>query len=177
VVVVRESRAVVAASRVAGREGHRHGQVIGARMSGSCPEPETRMKTLAIAALAPVAFAGAASAEPVTFRFETGQSGGTIMMAVFDSADSYNSGSPVAGEAIRVGRSQTEVTLDLPAGDYAMKSFHDINGDGEMNTNPFGMPTEPYAFSNNAVGNMGPASWDRAKFEVSGPTEQSISIR
>ncbi len=47
------------------------------------------MKTLAFAALASVALAGAASAEPVTFRFETGQSGGTIMMAVFDSAEAY----------------------------------------------------------------------------------------
>ena len=135
------------------------------------------MKTLAIAALAAAAFAGTASAEPVTFRFETGQSAGTIQLAVFDSADSYNGGRPVAAEMIRVGRGQTEITLDLPAGDYGMKAFHDVNDDGEMNTNPFGMPTEPYAFSNNAVGNMGPASWDRAKFEVSGATEQSISIR
>ncbi len=136
------------------------------------------MKTFAIAAaVAAVALAGAASAEPVTFRFETGQTGGTILLAVFDSAGAYDGGQPVAAEMIRVGRGQTEVTLDLPAGNYGMKAFHDVNDDGEMNTNPFGMPTEPYAFSNNAVGNMGPASWDRAKFEVSGPTEQSISIR
>lgn len=135
------------------------------------------MKTLAITAFASVALAGAASAEPVTFRFETGQTGGTIQLAVFDSAQAYNGGRPVAAETIRVGRGQTEVTLDLPAGDYGMKAFHDVNGDGEMNTNPFGMPTEPYAFSNNAVGNMGPASWDRAKFEVSGPTTQAIAIR
>lgn len=135
------------------------------------------MKTLAFAALASVALAGAASAEPVTFRFETGQSGGTIMMAVFDSAEAYNGGRPIATEMIRVGRGATEVTLDLPAGDYGMKAFHDVNDDGEMNTNPFGMPTEPYAFSNNAVGNMGPASWERARFEVSGAATQSIIIR
>lgn len=135
------------------------------------------MKTIFLAALASVALAGAASAEPVTFRFETGQRAGTIMMAVFDSAQAYADGQPVAAEMIRVSAGQTEVTLDLPAGDYGMKAFHDVNGDGEMNTNPFGMPTEPYAFSNNAVGNMGPASWDRAKFEVSGPTTQAIVIR
>jgi uncharacterized protein (DUF2141 family) len=46
-----------------------------------------------------------------------------------------------------------------------------------MNRNPFGMPTEPYAFSNNAVGNMGPAGWDRARFTVQGATAQTISIR
>ena len=65
----------------------------------------------------------------------------------------------------------------LPAGDYGVKAFHDVNGNGRMDTNPFGMPIEPYAFSNNAVGNMGPAGWDRAKFAVSGATAQTISIR
>ena len=136
------------------------------------------MKTLALVAFASLAIAGAASAEPVTFQFETGASEGTIMLAVFNSADGWNGrGQPVAADAIRVRSGQTSVTLDLPAGDYALRAFHDINGDGEMNTNPFGMPTEPYAFSNNAVGNMGPASWDRARFTVSGPTTQSISIR
>ena len=54
---------------------------------------------------------------------------------------------------------------------------HWFDGDGEMNTNPFGMPVEPYAFSNNAVGNMGPARWSAAHFAVSGETAQTISIR
>jgi uncharacterized protein (DUF2141 family) len=46
-----------------------------------------------------------------------------------------------------------------------------------MDTNPVGQPVEPYGFSNNAVGNMGPASWDRARFTVSGETRQTISLR
>ena len=46
-----------------------------------------------------------------------------------------------------------------------------------MDANPFGLPTEPYGFSNNAVGNMGPASWDRARFTVSGATAQTIRLR
>ncbi len=52
-----------------------------------------------------------------------------------------------------------------------------MNGNGKMDTNPFGMPVEPYAFSNNAVGNMGPAKWDRARFEVSGQTLQTLNLR
>ena len=58
-----------------------------------------------------------------------------------------------------------------------MRAFHDVNGDGRMNTNPFGMPTEPFAFSNNARGNMGPASWDRAEFAAAGAVAQTIVIR
>ena len=52
------------------------------------------------------------------------------------------------------------------AGEYAVKLYHDVNGDGEMNTNPFGMPVEPFAFSNDAKGRFGPAKWDAAKFTV-----------
>ena len=53
----------------------------------------------------------------------------------------------------------------------------DLNGDGEMNTNPFGIPTEPYAFSNNARGQFGPASWADAVFTVgAGETAQQINV-
>ncbi len=134
------------------------------------------MKTFALAAFA-LAAAGAAQAEPVTFQFETGQRGGAIMVAVFDSASAYNGGRPVASEMIRVSGPSAEITLDLPAGAYGMKAFHDVDGDGRMNTNMFGMPIEPYAFSNNAVGNMGPAGWDRVRFTVDGATTQTIVIR
>ena len=65
----------------------------------------------------------------------------------------------------------------LAPGRYAIKAFHDVDGDGRMGTNPFGMPTEPYAASNNARGNMGPPAWSDAAFEVpAGETAQSITI-
>lgn len=115
----------------------------------------------------------------IVLTFETGARSGTVMVALFDSAAAFNGGSgqPVASAAIPASGRVVATFEDLPAGDYAMKAFHDVNGDGQMNTNPFGMPTEPFAFSNNAVGNMGPARWDRARFTVSGETAQTISIR
>ena len=95
------------------------------------------------------------------------------MAGAFDS----NDGRPVAAVTVAASGAVVATFENLPAGDYAVKAFHDVDGDGEMDTNPFGMPTEPYAFSNNAVGNMGPARWDRARFAVSGETTQTISIR
>jgi uncharacterized protein (DUF2141 family) len=38
----------------------------------------------------------------------------------------------------------------LPAGDYAFAVYHDANGNGKLDRNGVGMPTEDYAFSNNA---------------------------
>lgn len=137
----------------------------------------------ALAAAGLLALSGPALAQSpgntVTLTFETGADTGAVMVALFDSEAAYGGGAPPVGQArLDVAAGQRTATFEgLPAGDYAARSFHDVNGDGEMNTNPFGMPIEPYAFSNNAVGNMGPASWDRARFNVSGATAQTITLR
>lgn len=113
----------------------------------------------------------------VALTFDTGADTGAVMVALYDEA-TYSGGQPIRAARIDVAAGERSVTFEgLPAGDYGVKAFHDLNGDGRMNTNPFGMPTEPFAFSNNAVGNMGPASWDRARFTVDGAASQTISIR
>ena len=139
------------------------------------------MKIAALAA-ALVLSAGPALAQDATtdisFTFEVGQPSGAIMVALFDSEAAYGGeGQPVRVARIEVtGATASAAFEGLPAGDYAMRSFHDVDGDGEMDANPFGMPTEPFGFSNNAVGNMGPASWDRARFTASGEVAQTIDL-
>lgn len=133
------------------------------------------------AALALLLGTSAASAEPagdsLTLTFETGAKTGTVMISLYDAEAAYSGGAPVASKALPASGPVVAVFENLPAGDYAVKAFHDVNGNGRMDTNPFGMPVEPYAFSNNARGNMGPAGWDRAHFAVAGATSQTISIR
>lgn len=104
---------------------------------------------------------------------------GQIMLALFDSKAAYDGGAaPVRAIAIPVtGDTVTATIPNVLHGRYGFKIVHDVNGDGKMNTNPFGMPIEPFAFSNNAVGNMGPAGWDAAAFDVAGPTVQTITFR
>jgi uncharacterized protein (DUF2141 family) len=134
-----------------------------------------RSSAVGLAARSAPAFAQDATG---TLTFEPGAPTGSVMVALYDSPAAYAGGRPVGqmqldasvGPAVAVFR-------DLPAGEYAAKAFHDVDGDGEMDTNPFGIPIEPYAFSNNAVGAMGPASWDRARFTVAGDTAQTIRLR
>ena len=147
----------------------------------------TRLPLIAVAALGLLTPAGAALAQSpsgaapdsaVSLTFETGAQTGAVMVALYDSEAGYAGDRPVGGRRLDVAAGERTVTFDgLPAGDYAAKAFHDVNGDGEMNFNPFGLPVEPYAFSNNAVGNMGPASWERARFTVSGAVAQTINLR
>jgi uncharacterized protein (DUF2141 family) len=104
---------------------------------------------------------------------------GAIMLALFDNEAAYTSGKPARAVQVAADKAEVQTLIEgLPAGQYAIKSFHDIDGDGKMGANPFGMPTEPFAFSNDAKGAMGPASWRDAAFEVkSGATHIRITIK
>lgn len=107
---------------------------------------------------------GTAKLTVIVTGFEKQQ--GAVMAALADEA-SYGNGKPLRGAMQAVNGETLTLTFDdLPVGTYALRMFHDVDGNGELNTNVFGIPTEPYAFSNNATGTMGPAPWSKAKFDV-----------
>ena len=138
------------------------------------------MKTFApvLGLLAAGLIAAPSTAADLRFTFEPGAGTGRIMVALFDSQAAYDHGEPARQAIVDVAAGQRDAAFDdLPDGAYAMRAFHDVDGDARMNVNPFGIPTEPYAFSNNAVGNMGPASWDRARVTVSGAVSQTIVLK
>lgn len=105
---------------------------------------------------------------------------GLILLSIYDSEAAFDkNGKPVRDAIIPASAAAIETVIaGLPAGRYAIKAFHDLNGDMKMAANPFGMPTEPFAFSDNAVANMGPAKWADAAFTVTdGANSHSITIR
>ncbi len=65
---------------------------------------------------------------------------------------------------------------DLSSGSYSVEAFHDQNNNGKLDTNPFGIPKEPYGFSNNVRGNFGPPDFELTLFQVSGMTTTKIRI-
>ncbi|MFM7378289.1 MAG: DUF2141 domain-containing protein [Erythrobacter sp.] len=105
---------------------------------------------------------------------------GQIMLSVFDNAAAHDqNGAPVRVAAVPVEGATTVASFEgLAPGDYAVKAFHDIDGDGKMGTNPFGMPLEPYAFSNNAKAQGGPPLWAATRFPVAaGANTVRITIK
>lgn len=103
---------------------------------------------------------------------------GTVYLAVYANEADYENGPAVSAIDLDVSDVEATVNLDgLAPGAYGIKMYHDVNGNGEMDTNPFGMPTEPFAFSNNANGRFGPAKWDAAAFDItSGANTHTISF-
>jgi uncharacterized protein (DUF2141 family) len=110
--------------------------------------------------------ASAAAPVQVTFTGITAPTGALYIGLYADEA-SFGGGAPLQGFKLDVtGAQVTQSISGLQPGSYAVKVYHDIDGDGRMNTNAFGIPLEPYAASNNAPSRMGPPAWSDAKFEV-----------
>ena len=91
---------------------------------------------------------------------------GNILIALNNTKEDYQAkGEAFRNATVDIGDQRAMCVFDSkPYGVYAIKTFHDEDKDGELNTNFLGMPTEDYGFSNNARGSFGPASWEDAKF-------------
>jgi uncharacterized protein (DUF2141 family) len=102
---------------------------------------------------------------------------GFIMVALYDEANWGQS--PAARARVPVTGGAVAFNLAAPApGRYAIRMFHDVDSDGAMGTNLFGIPTEPTGFSNNAPLQFGPPSFDAAAFDVAASgAAQTIVLR
>jgi uncharacterized protein (DUF2141 family) len=77
-----------------------------------------------------------------------------------------------------IKNNQATVTFTgIPAGEYAISTFHDENNNGILDKNMMGIPSEDYAASNNAKGFMGPPSYKDAKFTVSKESKVEITFK
>jgi len=91
---------------------------------------------------------------------------GKVMIALFNSEEGYSeTGEKYNSIGMEIKNSQAEwIIEELPFGEYAIKLYHDENGNGKMDKNMLGIPSEDYGFSNNATGSFGPADYEDAKF-------------
>ena len=100
---------------------------------------------------------------------------GSIMVAVYRSQETFLSDDVVVGDSFEVTDKTVNAKVNLPYGKYAISIFHDLNSDGELNTNMFGIPKEPIGFSNDARGTFGPPNFEKAAFDFS-QDHQKLSI-
>lgn len=89
------------------------------------------------------------------------ESSGQLHLAVYDSETGFQSRREVLSIVRPTTGTPLSVEVELPAvGEYALAAFHDLNGNGKLDTNLFGVPTEPYGF-----GKVPPSKWREPAFE------------
>jgi uncharacterized protein (DUF2141 family) len=59
----------------------------------------------------------------------------------------------------------TAMITDLPFGTYALAIYQDVNSNGKIDKNLIGIPTEPYAFSNNYKPTVKAPAFKNCQFE------------
>ncbi len=103
---------------------------------------------------------------------------GQLMVAVLGSEAAFDGEEPALMSLLLPPRAGT-VTFSTDAlghGSYGIRVMHDENGNGDMDSNMVGMPTEPWGFSNNAMGSFGPPGWSDVRFELDDVTTVSIDL-
>jgi uncharacterized protein (DUF2141 family) len=102
---------------------------------------------------------------------------GNLRLAVYHSPSTFlNEGLQLAERTIPIRTdSAGRIDAELPGlafGVYAIAIFHDLNDNGELDTNLFGIPTEPYAFSNNPSAKWRSPRFEEARFDF--PRHQQV---
>ena len=92
---------------------------------------------------------------------------GVVKVGVYDSETNYMINTCFSKEVIIESKESVEVSFDnVPFGKYAISVYHDSNGNNELDSNFLGIPSEDYAFSNNADGRFGPPDYEKCVFEL-----------
>lgn len=125
------------------------------------------------------------AAEESSLRLEiSGLTGaeGRLYVAIYDSADTWLGDAAFVSRTLDIAETtegeMVVADINLPAGDYAISVFYDVNDNGELDTNFIGIPKEPVALSNNAKPRFGPPKYLDAVFDLTaaGLTQQ-IAIK
>ena len=66
------------------------------------------------------------------------------------------------------------VFTGVAPGQYAVSLYHDVNGNGTLDTDFIGRPTEPYGFSHDVEAAFGAPSFKDAAIDVSEPRTQVV---
>jgi 4,4'-diapolycopenoate synthase len=73
--------------------------------------------------------------------------------------------------------STTLTIKDLPAGNYALIVYEDLNKNKKLDKNFLGIPSEPVGASNNPTYHFGPPTFKNCQFSFDATKSQTISIK
>lgn len=95
---------------------------------------------------------------------------GSIKLALFDSKDTFLKDDQAAYVKSYTHQKAGSIHIEWPEiayGTYALAIYHDENDNGKLDKNLFGIPSEPYSFSNNPKIKWRGPQFDESKFDFS----------
>lgn len=137
-----------------------------------------KLAHLLATALMTGATCGTAAALTLTVEIADARSEqGSVNAALYDSEASWLK-TDNAVQVLRVPSTGSKTLLvftGLAPGRYALSTYHDENGNGKLDANVLGMPTERYGFTGKPT--MGPPAFDGATVDVQADTTVRVTLR
>ena len=101
---------------------------------------------------------------------------GNVYIALFRPGRDFPEGKPIEGKKVEATDQRVQTTFAVEPGEYAIAVFHDENGNGKMDKRLFGIPKEPYGFSNNVRPKLSAPKFNDCGFSV-GDGSKVVSIK
>jgi len=74
--------------------------------------------------------------------------GGLVYVAVYSNENDYKAEKPFVKFILNPASGRITHSLELPNGEYVVSVFQDTNSNGDLDTNLFGIPSEPIGKTN-----------------------------
>lgn len=111
--------------------------------------------------------------EITNIRQKTGQ----VRLSLFKPCAGFPTNcQPLASQATNATGESISVTFRIEPGDYAVAVYHDVNGNKQLDKKLFGIPKEPYGFSNNFRPRFSPPTFQDCKVGITGESKTQISL-
>lgn len=102
---------------------------------------------------------------------------GQVMQIAIDKKSNFlKNGTPFRYAMVEVKNKKLSETFVLPEGEYAVSVYQDVNGNGKMDKNLFGAPSEPYGFSRNYKPAFRAPKFDEVKINLNADRKINISL-
>lgn len=77
---------------------------------------------------------------------------GQLKLGIYTDKEEFAGEKPFIGKTIKIHSTNMEVCISdtLKEGKYAISAYQDLNCNGQLDKNWFGIPSEKYGFSNNS---------------------------
>lgn len=101
-----------------------------------------------------------------------------VFIAVYQDKDAFLEREMMLHELKVSDRGEAgSISLSLKAGMYAVAIFQDVNGNGVLDKNMLGIPSEPYGFTNYEGVQLVPPTWNKTSFYLDSNREILIDLK
>jgi len=102
--------------------------------------------------------------------------GGLVYVSVYSNENDYKDERAFTSFILQPFKTTLTHSLDLPSGEYVVSVFQDKNGDGELDSNLFGIPSEPVGKTNYSLRGA-PGGFNKLKVPINnGSTKLVVNI-